>query len=98
MLFGSPLLAATSRNGSASPDERKADSSCAECMTDFTRYGSRAGGLVELIIIVRFPPASVRSGRHDYEPAFRAAQRQPRGADPPRVVPSTALPRPRTCA
>ena len=37
MLFGSPLRAATSRSGSASPDERKADSSCDEWTTDLTR-------------------------------------------------------------
>src|SRR5690242_19870649 len=41
MLFGSPLRAATSRNGSASPEDRKADSNCDECTTDLTRYGSR---------------------------------------------------------
>jgi hypothetical protein len=46
MLLGSPLRAATSRNGRASPDDRKADNSCDEWTTDFTRYGSRAGGLV----------------------------------------------------
>ena len=33
MLFGSPLRAAISRNGSASPDERNADNNCAECTT-----------------------------------------------------------------
>src|SRR4029453_13129428 len=44
MLFGSPLLATTSRSGSASPDERNAASTSDECMTDLTRYGSRDGG------------------------------------------------------
>jgi len=37
MLLGSPLRAATSRNGSASPDDRKADNSCAECITDWKK-------------------------------------------------------------
>ena len=37
MLFGSPLRAATSRSGNASPDERNADSSCDEWTTDLTR-------------------------------------------------------------
>ena len=37
MLFGSPLRAAISRSGSASPDDRNADSSCDACTTDFTR-------------------------------------------------------------
>jgi hypothetical protein len=46
MLLGSPLRAEISRKGSASPDDRNADSSCDEWTTDFTRYGSRAGGLV----------------------------------------------------
>ena len=32
-----PLRAAISRNGSASPDVRKADSNCEEWTTDFTR-------------------------------------------------------------
>src|SRR4051812_16161202 len=41
MLLGRPLRAEISRSGSASPVERNADSSCAECTTDFTRYGSR---------------------------------------------------------
>ena len=45
MLFGSPLRATTSRSGSASPDDRNADSTSEECTTDFTRYGSRDGGL-----------------------------------------------------
>ena len=44
MLFGSPLRAAISRSGSASPDERNADSSCEACTTAFTRYGSRRAG------------------------------------------------------
>ena len=37
MLFGNPLRAEISRSGSASPDERNADSSCAEWTTDLTR-------------------------------------------------------------
>ena len=37
MLLGSPLRAAISRSGSASPDERNADSSCEEWTTDLTR-------------------------------------------------------------
>ena len=37
MLFGRPLRAAISRSGSASPDERNADSSCDEWTTDLTR-------------------------------------------------------------
>ena len=41
MLFGKPLRAEISRSGSASPDVLKADKSCDECTTDFTRYGSR---------------------------------------------------------
>src|SRR4029450_8708227 len=45
MLFGSPLRAAISRSGSASPDERNAESSCEECTTDLPRCGSRAGRL-----------------------------------------------------
>ena len=44
MLLGSPLRDEISRSGSASPDERNADSSCDACTTDFTRYGSRAAG------------------------------------------------------
>src|ERR1043165_6496286 len=42
MLFGSPDRLATSRSGSASPDDRNADSSRDAWTTDFTRYGSRA--------------------------------------------------------
>src|SRR3954454_16412733 len=41
MLLGRPLRAATSRSGSASPEDRNADSNCDECTTDLTRYGSR---------------------------------------------------------
>jgi hypothetical protein len=37
MLFGSPLRAAISRNGNASPDDLNADNSCEECTTDLTR-------------------------------------------------------------
>src|SRR5678815_459670 len=73
MLLGSPLRAATSRSGSASPDERKADNSCAECITDFTRYGSREGGLVVLM-----DPLDC-GGRH-YALPFRFAQCHPGAA------------------
>src|SRR5215831_9789217 len=45
MLLGRPDRAEMSRSGSASPDERNADSNCAECTTAFTRYGSRSGTL-----------------------------------------------------
>jgi hypothetical protein len=41
MLFGSPLREAISRNGSASPDARNAESTRDEWTTDLTRYGSR---------------------------------------------------------
>src|SRR5262245_40459832 len=44
MLLGRPLRDEISRSGSASPELRKAESTCDECTTDFTRYGSRAGG------------------------------------------------------
>ncbi len=43
MLFGNPQRALTSRSGSASPDDRNAESTCAACTTDLTRYGSRVG-------------------------------------------------------
>src|SRR3954452_13299282 len=42
MLLGSPLRPAISRRGSASPDDRKAESSREAWTTDLTRYGSRA--------------------------------------------------------
>ena len=41
MLFGRPLRAEISRSGSASPETRKAASTCEEWITDLTRYGSR---------------------------------------------------------
>lgn len=44
MLFGRPLLAAISRSGNASPDDRNAERSCDAWTTDLTRYGSRAAG------------------------------------------------------
>jgi rhamnose transport system ATP-binding protein len=50
MLFGSPLRAAISRSGSASPDDRNAESSCAECTTDLTRYGSRPLSMGRIIV------------------------------------------------
>ena len=37
MLFGSPLRAAISRSGSASPEVRNAESTREEWTTDFTR-------------------------------------------------------------
>ena len=43
MLFGSALRAEISRSGRASPEERKADSTCDACTTALTRYGSRRG-------------------------------------------------------
>ncbi len=52
MLLGSPLRAATSRRGSASPDVRNADSSCDEWTTDLTRYGSRAPGVLVLMVFL----------------------------------------------
>src|ERR671911_779232 len=52
MLFGSPLRAEISRSGSASPDARNADSSCEECTTDLTRYGSRPGVLCGMVRLV----------------------------------------------
>src|SRR5262245_28162306 len=59
MLFGSPLRAAISRSGSASPDVRNADSTRDEWTTDFTRYGSRGGfGVIEL----SHPAAEARCG------------------------------------
>src|SRR3954471_6984512 len=61
MLFGSPLRAAISRSGSASPEVRKADSSCDEWTTDLTRYGSRTGGL-ELMMCCR-PPVAQKAVR-----------------------------------
>src|SRR5437867_6302084 len=42
MLFGRPLRPEISRSGSASPDDRNADSRRDAWTTDFTRYGSRA--------------------------------------------------------
>src|SRR5262245_44963734 len=42
MLLGRPDRPATSRSGSASPDDRNAESSCEAWTTDLTRYGSRA--------------------------------------------------------
>src|SRR5262245_31728608 len=53
MLLGSPLLAEISRSGSASPVERNADRSCAECTTDLTRYGSRAGRCCRSLLMAR---------------------------------------------
>src|SRR6516225_7731742 len=41
MVLGRLLRLATSRRGNASPGTRKAPSSCEECNTDLTRYGSR---------------------------------------------------------
>src|SRR5438093_12384033 len=41
MLFGKALRCATSRSGSASPDDRNAARMRDECTTDLTRYGSR---------------------------------------------------------
>ena len=52
MLFGSPLRAAISRSGRASPEVRNAERSCDEWTTDFTRYGSRPsdfGGTSRLV-------------------------------------------------
>src|SRR2546428_8733684 len=50
MLLGSPLRADTSRRGNASPDDRNADRTCEEWTTALTRYGSRGGGIFELIL------------------------------------------------
>src|SRR3990170_1244714 len=92
MLLGRPLLAATSRSGNASPDERNADSSCEEWTTDLTRYGSRPGGLSGLsgfsalsvlretrmlqIRAVRRRPPAGASERHTGD----FAQQTPKGA------------------
>ncbi len=62
MLFGRPLRAETSRSGSASPDDRNADNSCAECTTDFTRYGSRVGGLGVALMVGGFKSSVFGSG------------------------------------
>src|SRR5215471_15998199 len=61
MLFGRLLRAEISRSGSASPVERNAESSCAACMTDFTRY--RSDG-----------PVRAPSMTAHYRPAFHNAQ------------------------
>src|SRR3989442_11606060 len=50
MLLGSPLRADTSRRGNASPDDRNADRTREEWTTALTRYGSRGGGIFELIL------------------------------------------------
>src|SRR5262245_31681641 len=75
MLFGSPLRAAISRSGRASPDDRNADSSCEECTTDFTRYGSRAGRLASVSLTTDSLPRSYRKFTEaDYVLTFRNAQ------------------------
>src|SRR3989454_9705871 len=50
MLLGSPLRADTSRRGNASPDDRNADRTREEWTTALTRYGSRGGGIFEVIL------------------------------------------------
>src|SRR5437867_4489311 len=50
MLFGRPLRDATSRSGSASPDDRNADRTRDEWTTALTRYGSRAGDIWFLVL------------------------------------------------
>jgi hypothetical protein len=44
MVFGNPLRATISRNGKASPAERKAERIFELWITDLTRYGSRPCG------------------------------------------------------
>ena len=65
MLFGSPLRAAISRNGRASPDERNADSSCEAWTTAFTRYGSRRAGLSDLgsVLLISLRVAAIMAQR-----------------------------------
>src|SRR5262245_60681303 len=55
MLFGKLLRCATSRSGSASPDERNAPRMRDEWTTDLTRYGSRGSEGVRAFISVCFP-------------------------------------------
>src|SRR5882672_396164 len=63
MLLGSPLRADTSRSGNASPDDRNADRTREEWTTALTRYGSRGGGIFELILSCsRGPPRSLALG------------------------------------
>src|SRR5437762_3219084 len=54
MVFGNPLRCATSRSGSASPDERNAARMRDECTTDLTRYGSRGSEGVRGFTLVAF--------------------------------------------
>src|ERR1041385_7242077 len=53
MLLGSPLREEISRSGSASPEVRNADSTCTECTTALTRYGSRVRPADSEVAMVR---------------------------------------------